>query len=146
MRAIGLCMLLAAMPAWAVPPAEKPGDPQAVEAVRLIEQGRPALSVPMLEAVLARLPGDPDLLTYLALALRQTGEFTAAEARYAEALAADPWHAAALAYQGVLYLETGRRERAVANLETLRGLCPAGCTEREELQRALARPASITGG
>jgi len=139
MRTMLLPLLLLAMPAQAVPPSESPGDPQAVEAIRLIEQGRPALSVPLLETVLAKLPGNPDLLTYLALALRQSGQKDAAAVRYAEALANDPWHMAALAYQGVLFLETGRPELAAANLEKLRGLCPGGCAEREELTREIAR-------
>lgn len=140
MRAAWLFVLLLwTTPCLAVPPSEPPGDPQAVEAVRLIEQGRPSLSVPMLEAVLARRPSDPDLLTYLALALRQSGEYAASQARYAEALAADPWHLAALAYQGVLFLDTGAPDRAAANLATLRGLCPSGCPERDELAREFSR-------
>lgn len=139
MRPIILALLLLAMPARAVPPSDPPGDPQAVEAIRLIEQGRPALSVPLLETVLAKLPGNADLLTYLALALRQSGQKDAAAVRYAEALASDPWHMAALAYQGVLFLEAGQRDRAAANLERLRGLCPAGCAEHEELAREIAR-------
>ncbi|WP_137128265.1 tetratricopeptide repeat protein [Roseomonas sp. HF4] len=133
-----LAAALAATPAAAVPPADPPGDPALQEAVRLTEAGRYDLSVPMLEAVLARLPGDPDILTYLALALRRTGRVHEAELRYAEALARDAAHLPALAYQGVLFLETGRRAAAEANLRRLTALCPAGCTEQAELAREIA--------
>jgi Flp pilus assembly protein TadD len=134
-----LLLLLLASAVHAVPPADPPGDAEAREAVRLTEAGRYDLSVPMLEAVLARLPGDPDLLTYLALALRRTGRLADAEARYAEALSRDAAHLPAIAYQGVLYLETGRRGLAEANLRRLEALCPAGCAAREDLAREIAQ-------
>ena len=131
--------LLALLPvaAGAAPP-DPLEEPEAVQAVRLIETGQYDLSVPLLETVLARLPGDPDILTYLALALRRGARFAEAEARYAEALARDPAHRPAIAYQGVLFLETGRREMAEANLRRLEALCPQGCAEREDLAREVA--------
>jgi len=140
MRRAALLAVLLAGPALAVPPADPPGDPMALEAIRLTEAGRYDLSVPMLESVLARLPGDPDILTYLALALRRTGRHAEAEARYAEALARDAAHLPALAYQGVLFLETGRREAAAANLRRLEALCPEGCAARDDLAREIAIP------
>jgi tetratricopeptide (TPR) repeat protein len=133
-----LAIALRTAPAGAVLPPDPPGDPIAVEAIRLTETGRYDLSVPMLESVLARLPGDPDLLTYLALALRSTGRLAEAEARYTEALSRDAAHLPAIAYQGVLYLETGRRDRAEANLRRLEALCPTGCPARDELAREVA--------
>jgi tetratricopeptide (TPR) repeat protein len=133
-------LLLAALPfaANAVLPPDPLNDPVALEAVRLVETGRYELSVPMLESVLARLPGDPDILTYLALALRSTGRLAEAEARYTEALSHDAAHLPAIAYQGVLFLETGRRDRAEANLRRLEALCPTGCPARDELAREVA--------
>jgi Flp pilus assembly protein TadD len=142
MRAIAppalLLGLLLAGGAGAAPPLDEPGDPDALEAVRLTQDGRYDLSVPALEAVLARLPDDPDLLTYLALALRRTGRPAEAEARYEQALARDAAHRPAIAYQGVLFLDTGRRERAEANLRRLEALCPQGCPERDDLAREIA--------
>jgi Flp pilus assembly protein TadD len=138
-RALAALLLLLASTAHAVPPADPPGDRDAREAIRLTEAGRYDLSVPMLEAVLARLPGDPDILTYLALALRRTGRMAEAEARYAEALSRDAAHLPAIAYQGVLYLETGRRGLAEANLRRLEALCPQGCVAREDLAREIAQ-------
>lgn len=124
--------------AMAAPP-DPPADPVAADAIRLIQQGRSALSVPMLEEVLARRPGDPDLLTYLALALRMEGRREEAATRYEQALDRDAAHLPALAYQGVLFLQMGDRRRAEANLARLVALCPQGCPEREDLRRELAR-------
>ncbi len=132
-----LVALLLPVAAAAFPP-DPMEDPAAVAALRMQESGRYDLSVPMLEQVLARLPGDPDILTYLALALRRTGRHAEAEARYAEALARDAAHLPAIAYQGVLFLETGRRDLAEANLQRLAALCPQGCREREDLAREIA--------
>jgi tetratricopeptide (TPR) repeat protein len=138
MHRLFLLAILIPAAAGAVPPADPPGDPVAIEAIRLAETGRYDLSVPMLESVLARLPGDPDILTYLALALRSTGRHAEAEARYDQALAHDAAHLPALAYQGVLFLQTGRRDRAEANLRRLEALCPTGCPARDELAREIA--------
>lgn len=137
-----IALLLVAGTAAAAPPPETSGDPVAAEAIRYIEQGRPALSIPMLESVIARLPGNPDLLTYLALALRLEGRHAEAAARYEQALARDAAYLPALAYQGILFLQTGQRDRAQANMNRLVALCRDGCPEREDLAREMARGGS----
>ncbi len=136
-----LAFLLAAIaaPAHAVSP-EPPGDPQVVEGVRLLEGGRHALGLPLLEAALDRLPGDPDILVYTAFALRRVGRTEEAMARYAEALAGRPDHPGALAYQGGLFLEQGRIAEARANLARLAATC-AACPEHDTLARDIARVA-----
>lgn len=135
---LALALVVLPLAAGAFPPEPAREDPVAIEAVRLSEAGRYDLSVPMLESVLARLPGDPDILTYLALALRRSGRLAEAEARYDQALSEDPAHLPAIAYQGVLFLETGRRDRAEANLRLLERLCPIGCASRDDLAREVA--------
>jgi tetratricopeptide (TPR) repeat protein len=137
MKAALAALLVAAGPALAVLP-EPPGDPQAAEGVRLLESGRYELGLPLLHAALERLPGDPDLLVYVAFAERRRGNREAAMAAYAQALARDPNHPGALAYQGSLLLELGRRAEAEANLARLRTTC-AACTETETLAREIAR-------
>lgn len=129
-------VLLAATPAGAVLP-EPDGDPDIAAAVGMIEAGRERLALELLEAVLARLPGDPDVLTYIAFAHRRQNNLDAAEAAYRAALATDPNHAGALAYQGSLFLQQGRRAEAEANLARLTASC-GNCPERETLARALA--------
>jgi tetratricopeptide (TPR) repeat protein len=133
--AIPLLLLLAA-PAAAILP-DPPGDPGLAEARHMLETGRYELGLPLLEAALARLPGDPDILTYIAFAHRRRGDAEAAHAAYAAALARDPVHPGALAYQGSLFLEQGRRAEAEANLGRLAATC-AACPERETLAREIA--------
>jgi len=132
-----LVLTLLAAPAGAVLP-EPDGDPDVAEARQAIDTGRYALGLDLLQAALARLPGDPDLLVYVAFAHRRSGRAEAALAAYGEALARDPTHPGALAYQGGLYIELGRRADAEANLARLRAACP-GCAETETLARDLAR-------
>jgi tetratricopeptide (TPR) repeat protein len=103
----------------------------------MIEAGRHGLALELLEAVLARLPGDPDVLTYIAFAHRRRNDVAAAEAAYRAALAANPDHPGALAYQGSLFLQQGRRAEAAANLARLSATCGA-CAERETLAREMA--------
>ncbi|WP_372618741.1 tetratricopeptide repeat protein [Falsiroseomonas sp.] len=136
MRRLLALALVAATPAAAVLP-EPPGDPLAGEGVRLLEGGRYEFGLPLLEAALARLPGDPDILVYIAFAHRRSDRTEAALAAYAQALATDPGHPGALAYQGSLFLELGRRADAEANLARLTTACPI-CAERETLARAIA--------
>jgi tetratricopeptide (TPR) repeat protein len=130
-----LAMTLAA-PALAILP-EPDGDPDIAEGRRMIEAGRHGLALELLDAVLARLPGDPDVLTYIAFAHRRRGDVAAAEAAYRAALGANPDHPGALAYQGSLFLQQGRRAEAAANLARLAATCGA-CAERETLARELA--------
>jgi Tfp pilus assembly protein PilF len=134
--ALAAAVLLAAAPAGAVLP-EPAGDPDIAAAVGMIDAGRDRLALELLEAVLARLPGDPDVLTYIAFAHRRQNNAAAAEAAYRAALATNPNHPGALAYQGSLFLQQGRRAEAEANLARLTASC-GGCTERETLARELA--------
>lgn len=135
-RRAAAILALSAAPALAVLP-EPPGDPGVAEGVRMLETGRYELGLPLLEAALARLPGDPDILTYIAFAQRRTGNLEAAHAAYRQALLANPFHPGALAYQGSLLLQQGRRAEAEANLARLAASC-ADCPERETLAREIA--------
>ena len=49
-----------------------------------------------------------------------------------------PDHKAAREYLGELYVETGHMEKAKEQLAVLTKLCPGGCDEREDLQKAIA--------
>lgn len=133
---LALLMALLAAPAQAVLP-EPEGDPDIAAGRSMIEAGRHGLALELLEAVLARLPGDPDVLTYIAFAHRRRNDVAAAEAAYRAALAANPDHPGALAYQGSLFLQQGRRAEAAANLARLSATCGA-CAERETLAREMA--------
>lgn len=137
MRAAVLALALLAVPALAVPPTP-PGDAEVAEGARLVESGRYELGLPVLESALARLPGDPDILVYIAFAQRRLGNRDAAMEAYLQALGSNPNHPGALAYQGALLLEIGDRAGAEANLAQLMNSC-GNCPERETLARDIAR-------
>lgn len=80
-----------------------------------------------------------DVYNLLGFSLRKSGDQKAASTYYRKALDFDPNHKGALEYQGELYVETGEFAKARINLAALEKLCPSGCEEREDLEKALAR-------
>ena len=64
MKRLVLGLLLLAAPAAAVLP-EPDGDPDVAAARQAIDGGRYELGLQLLQAVLERLPGDPDVLVYV---------------------------------------------------------------------------------
>ncbi len=81
----------------------------------------------------------PDLFNYLGYASRKDGQLQSAAFYYAKALAADPAHKGALAYQGELFLMIGKPDQAKSNLEQLKILCAKECSERTELEEAIKK-------
>jgi Flp pilus assembly protein TadD len=142
MRGLALFLLaLAAAPAAAIapPPAEDTAaDQDRVTGEGLVRQGRFELSIPFLVEATKRDPMVADLHVYLAFALRNVGRRDEAAAHYRFALRLDPDNRWALAYYGVMLLEEGRRAEAEEKRGALARICPAGCAEREELDRAFA--------
>lgn len=79
-----------------------------------------------------------DVYNLLAFSLRNTGDYAQARTFYAKALDFDPNHLGAHEYLGELYVKTGELDKAKAMLIKLDGLCPNGCEERADLQKAIA--------
>ena len=79
----------------------------------------------------------PDVYNLLGFALRKTGDFKTSLTYYTKALEMKPDHKAAREYLGELYVETGNMEKAKEQLAELAKLCPGGCEEREDLQKAI---------
>jgi tetratricopeptide (TPR) repeat protein len=79
-----------------------------------------------------------DVYNLLGFALRKTGDFKTSLTYYTKALEMQPDHKAAREYLGELYVETGNMEKAKEQLEALAKLCPRGCEEREDLQKAIS--------
>ena len=79
-----------------------------------------------------------DVYNLLGFTLRKTGDYTTSLTYYKKALELEPDHRSAREYLGELYLETGNLEQAREQLATLAKLCPDGCEEREDLQKAIA--------
>ena len=78
-----------------------------------------------------------DVYNLLGYTLRKTGDFKTSLTYYTKALELQPDHKAAREYLGELYVETGTLDKAKEQLAALQRLCPEGCEEREDLQKAI---------
>jgi cytochrome c-type biogenesis protein CcmH/NrfG len=78
-----------------------------------------------------------DVYNLLGFTLRKTGDFKTSLTYYTKALELQPDHKAAREYLGELYVETGNIEKAKEQLAVLAKLCPRGCEEREDLEKAI---------
>ena len=83
-----------------------------------------------------------DVYNLLGFSLRKSGDRKTGATFYAKALDFDPNHKGALEYQGELFVEIGEMDKAKANLAKLVTLCPTGCEEREDLEKAIAGAAT----
>lgn len=79
-----------------------------------------------------------DIYNLLGFSLRNAGDVKAAQTFYRKALDFDPDHKGALEYQGELYVKIGDLAKARDNAAHLTRLCPQGCEELEDLQKAIA--------
>lgn len=139
--AIGLALacLLTASAAWAVDTSdttEATPDLSAIRSQIKAEDYKGAISG--LQALADRGSKDPDVYNLLGYSLRKSGDRATAQTYYQKALDLDPNHKGTLEYQGELYIENGDIPKAQQNLALLVKLCPSGCEEREDLEKALA--------
>ena len=79
-----------------------------------------------------------DVYSLMGFSLRKTGDYTTALTYYKKALDFDANHKGAREYLGELYVETGDLSKAREQLAVLEKLCPQGCEERQDLEKALA--------
>jgi tetratricopeptide (TPR) repeat protein len=89
--------------------------------------------MPMLEKV-----QHADVYNLIGFSSRKSGDTAQAATFYAKALDFDANHKGALEYQGEMFVELGQIDKAKINLAKLVSLCPTGCEEREDLEKALA--------
>ena len=85
-----------------------------------------------------------DVYSLMGFALRKTGDYKQAYTFYRKALDFDPEHKGALEYLGELYVETGEIEKAKQNVVLLKKLCPSGCEELADLEKAVAAAPTTT--
>jgi tetratricopeptide (TPR) repeat protein len=78
-----------------------------------------------------------DVYNLLGFSHRKSGEMKEAATYYAKALDFDPDHKGALEYQGEMFIQLGEIDKARGNLARLVKLCPAGCEERADLEKAV---------
>ena len=79
-----------------------------------------------------------DVYNLMGFSLRKTGDHKQAYTFYRKALDFDPEHKGALEYLGELYVETGQIDKANENVALLKKLCPSGCEELSDLEKAIA--------
>jgi len=82
-----------------------------------------------------------DVYNLLGFSLRKSGDTKTAYTFYKKALDFDPDHKGALEYLGELYVETGELAKARQHVVLLQKLCPQGCEELEDLEKAIAEAA-----
>lgn len=82
-----------------------------------------------------------DVYNLLGFSLRKSGDLATAYTFYRKALDFDPEHKGALEYLGELYVERGELAKAREHVALLRKLCPQGCEELEDLEKAVAQAA-----
>lgn len=79
-----------------------------------------------------------DVYNLMGFALRKSGDTKQSLTFYRKALDFDPQHKGALEYLGELYAEIGQIDKARENVAKLRTLCPSGCEELADLEKAIA--------
>ena len=79
-----------------------------------------------------------DVYNLMGFSLRKTGDYQQAYTFYRKALDFDPNHKGALEYLGELYVETGQIDKAKENIVRLQQLCPSGCEELADLEKAIS--------
>ncbi len=100
-------------------------------------KGALAELMPMLDKV-----QHADLYNLIGFSLRKSGDMKQAATFYGKALDFDANHKGALEYQGEMFVELGQVDKAKANLVKLVALCPTGCEEREDLEKAIVASAA----
>ena len=83
-----------------------------------------------------------DVYNLMGFSLRKLGDYPNALTFYKKALDFDADHKGAREYLGELYVEMGDLPKAREQLAVLTKLCPQGCEEREDLEKALATKAA----
>jgi tetratricopeptide (TPR) repeat protein len=83
-----------------------------------------------------------DVYNLMGFSLRKTGDYKQAYTFYRKALDFDPDHKGALEYLGELYVETGQIDKARENAARLQQLCPSGCEELADLEKAIGKTAA----
>ncbi len=136
MLALILCLTLGAGQALAITGSgsESKGNPDFVEAVKLLKADDYAAAIPLLQKSVDADPTNANAYNLLGFSHRKMGDVEAALAHYGKALELEPQHRGANEYLGELYLELGRLDEARERLEVLDDACFFGCDEYWELK------------
>jgi len=121
-------------------PAGKAEDPAVKTAKGAIAAGDYASAQMALKVALASDPGNADLHNLYAYSLRKGAnpDMALVFKHYTEALRIDPKHRGAQEYIGEAYLLVDNPAKAKEHLAALDRLCFFGCSEYNELKKAIA--------
>ena len=78
-----------------------------------------------------------DFHNLLGFSARKTGRYELSEKHYTKALSLNPKHKQAMEYMGELYLTLGQIDQAEALRERLDKVCWLGCSELDDLDKAI---------
>jgi Flp pilus assembly protein TadD len=134
---LGLAPVLPSAPAYAVDNMSSTDAPDLTSVRAKIKAKDYAAALAELRD-LAEDVQQADVYNLLGYTLRKTGDVKTSLTYYTKALELQPDHKAAREYLGELYVETGNMEKAKEQLAALTKLCPGGCEEREDLQKAIS--------
>jgi len=105
--------------------------------VKAVQAGDYQRALGSLQRVVQADPRNADAWNYIGFSQRNLQHFDESLAAYQKALAIDPDHRGANEYLGELYLKTGDLEKARERLSKLQSLCPGGCSEYDDLNKAV---------
>jgi tetratricopeptide (TPR) repeat protein len=138
---------LAAMLALLPNLANAVDDPSATSTVDLTSV-RAKIAAKDYKAAISELKGlaedsqSVDVYNLLGFSLRKSGDYPTSLTYYNKALQLQPDFKPAREYLGELYLDMGDMTNAKVQLTKLETLCPDGCEERSDLQKAIAAKAA----
>ncbi len=109
-----------------------------IAAQSLLGQNKYKAAIRKLNHIIREDYKNADAWNLLGYSNRKLGKYKKASKAYRKALKYNPEHKGALEYQGELFIETQQYDKARANRAMLAELCPIGCEELDDLDRALA--------
>jgi len=145
-KIVGLCCLsLVLLMSFQLQAADDDTSPSArINVKKVMKDARSKLSkenyksaLRQLKKVTAQEPKNADAWSLRGYSERKLGKQKKAAKAYARALEINPVHKGALSYQGELFLQQNNREKALINRKRLAGLCPDGCSQLDDLEKAL---------
>jgi Flp pilus assembly protein TadD len=125
--------------------AKKATDPNFASAKQMVEDGKYAEAIPLLDKVVTADQKNADAFNLLGYSHRQLGQNDTALTHYQTALQLEPRHRGANEYLGELYLTLGDLAKAEERLSVLDEACFFGCDEYTELKNAIAAYKAKTG-
>lgn len=90
-----------------------------------------------LQSIVSKDPTNADAWNWLGYSLRKQQQFDESFEAYQTALKIDANHVGAHEYLGELYLQTNRMNEAQGQFAKLKELCPSGCKQLDELEKAI---------